>query len=259
MSQYITGQSYAHYALQNNIYGTSLSHALSLSLSIVSLPSPASLYLSSVWLIKNSSLSLRRCKPERQKGFMETVSQTLHDKVSASQDLTPIKTTHPTRDFPFTKALVLGIQGSACQQRHPKYQWKLSCCGIQHSKHQKQGNYCWHKPHLCHKRPLSIRAVSVTENNKRNAWINQPWVELIWISKSSLMAGLIWRTILTSAGRQVKYNYYESLKKNLSVFIAYRLPLKWMVTRFQASERMQESHKKIIQVWFVYKPSEVIW
>lgn len=133
----------------------------------------------------------------------------------------PLKQHNPTRDFSFTKALVLGIQGSACQQRHPKYQWKLSCCGIQHSKHQKQGNYCWHEPPLCHKRPLSIRAVSVTEKNKRNAWINQPWVELIRISKSSLTGridlknytDLCWKTQLVQL-------LWISEKRNLSVFIS---------------------------------------
>ncbi len=171
---------------KQHLWHLSLSHALSLSYCI----SPLALLLS---IFLQSDLSrIHHChwggaSLRDRKASWETVSQTLHDKVSASQDLTPIKTTHPTRDFPFTKALVLGIQGSPCQQRHPKYQWKLSCCGIQHSKHQKQGNYCWHKPPLCHKRPLSIRAVSVTENNKRNAWINQPWVELIWISKSNLI------------------------------------------------------------------------
>lgn len=153
------------YELQNNAYV--ICWHLSLSLT-VSLPSPAFHYLhpdlSGIHHCHTGGESLRD-----RRASWETVSQTLHDKVSASQDLTSIKTTHPTRDFSFTKAHVLGTQGSTCQQRHPKFQWKLSCCGIQHTKHQKQGNYCWHNPPLCHKHPVSIRAVSVTEKNKRNA------------------------------------------------------------------------------------------
>lgn len=53
---------------------------LSLSLT-VSLPAPAS--LSSSWLIRNPSLSHRRCQPERQRGFMgDSEQDTLWQSIS---------------------------------------------------------------------------------------------------------------------------------------------------------------------------------
>ncbi len=107
-----------HTMIQNNIYVNSFGIALSLSHCI---------YPLTCFSLSFFSLTYQEFITVTEE-VQAWETEGLHGRQWARHFMTkyqphrtwhPLKQHTPTRDFSFTKALVLGIQGSACQQRHP--------------------------------------------------------------------------------------------------------------------------------------------